>query len=386
MTDLQQQIKQRLAELVALPSVSAVDADFDMSNRSVVACLAEWYAEAGFAITLQEVGAQPHKQNLVARLGPDAGGGLVLSGHTDTVPYDAGRWHSDPFVLDEREGCWFGLGSADMKCFFPIVLAALDGFDARRLTAPLTLLATADEESCMAGARVLRDSGIRLGDYALIGEPTELIPIHKHKGIVIARIAVVGRSGHSSDPALGANALDCMHNIISALKQWRSEAATRFVDTDFAVPGPTLNLGRISGGDSPNRICAECELLFDIRLMPAMAIDPTMAEIRALVDRHCAADGCQGELTLPMTPLAALETRADSALLHNLVELSGQAPRTVAFATEGPFLHDLGCECVIFGPGNIATAHQPNEYVEVDRVMRMTTMVRQLIERLCCDE
>jgi len=131
-SDELESIRQRLAVLVAQPSVSCIDAALDMSNAAVVDTLSDWFAGAGFTVARQVVSTAPAKSNLIARVGSGSGG-LVLSGHTDTVPYDAGRWASDPFVLSERDGCWYGLGSADMKCFFPIVLAALEGFDVARL-------------------------------------------------------------------------------------------------------------------------------------------------------------------------------------------------------------------------------------------------------------
>lgn len=356
-----------------------------MSNAAVVARLADWFGRAGFRTTVQTVSESPLKQNLVARLGTGEGG-LVLSGHTDTVPCDAERWASDPYRLDERDGRWFGLGSADMKCFFPIVLAALEGFDRGRLRRPVTLLATADEESSMNGARRLAEDGVVLGRYALIGEPTELTPVHAHKGILIGRIALTGRSGHSSDPAYGASALECMVDILTALRRWREDAAARYADAAFAVPRPTLNFGRIVGGDSPNRICAACELSFDVRLMPGMEIDETTAALAAIVQQACDEHGVEGALELPMAPLPPLLTPADSALVAALTELSGNAATTVAFATEGPFLNALGCESVVFGPGSIATAHQPDEHVDIARALQMVDIVRTLIERLCCDD
>lgn len=376
-------IRQQLATLVAMPSVSAVDPEFDMSNAQVVDCLAEWSEAAGMTVTLQDVSAAPLKRNLVARTA-DGGGGLVLSGHTDTVPYDTDRWATDPFELVEKDGNWYGLGSADMKCFFPIALAALARVPRERLVRPVVLLATADEESSMNGARVVAGSGTELGDYAVIGEPTQLIPIYRHKGILIGRISIEGRSGHSSNPALGTNALDCMHAVIGDLMAWREDAARRFSDTAFEVPGATLNLGRISGGDSPNRICADCELLFDIRLMPGMEIAQVERELAAFVARRAQEHGTRGELVLPMQPLAPMSTPPESPIVQALSELSGNAPRTVAFATEGPFLNALGCQSVIFGPGNIDTAHQPNEYVEIDRALKMIDIVEALITRFCC--
>lgn len=236
----------------------------------------------------------------------------------------------------------------------------------------------------MAGARVLADAGLPLGECALIGEPTSLVPVCRHKGIVIGCIRVRGRSGHSSNPALGASALDCMHDIMGDLRQWRAAAAVRFRDTAFEVPGPTLNLGRIRGGDSPNRICAECELHFDIRVVPALPVATALAEIEAIVRARAGAAGVDAELLLPTPPVPALDTAPDLPLVTTLEALSGARQRTVAFATEGPFLNALGCPSVVFGPGDIAVAHQGDEHVEVARVARMIDILRQLIERFCC--
>ncbi|MEQ8231490.1 MAG: acetylornithine deacetylase, partial [Gammaproteobacteria bacterium] len=339
---------------------------------------------AGFDLERQHVAHGPDKLNLVARLG-DGDDGLVLSGHTDTVPCDASGWHGDPFTLEERDGrC--GLGTADMKVFFPIVLAALEGVERRRLRRPLVMLATADEESSMAGARHLEQAGRRLGRHVLIGEPTALVPIRKHKGIALGRIVLEGRSGHSSDPRLGANALDRMHEILGDLKAWRAEAAERHRDADFKLPGPTLNLGSIRGGDSPNRICGECELLFDIRAVPGLDIEGALEEIAGMVRRRAAASGVTGRLELPMQPLPALATAPDAALVSALEAATGTRAASVAFATEGPFLNALGAESVIFGPGDIATAHQPDEHVEIAKVETMIAILRTLIEQFCCHE
>ena len=382
MPDFLRQVETRLATLVALPSVSCVDRARDMSNLAVVDTLCQWYADAGFAIERQAVASAPAKVNMIARLGQGSGG-LVLSGHTDTVPYDAGRWASDPFTLSERDGRWYGLGSADMKCFFPVVLAALDGLAPARLRAPVIVLATADEESTMAGARAL--SAADLGRQAIIGEPTELIPVRKHKGIIIGRVEVSGRSGHSSNPALGASALDCMHDILSAFKRWRATAASAHRDGDFKVPIPTMNFGSITGGDSPNRICASCELLFDVRLLPGMDTASTLRELDALVAECATATGVSASLTLPMQPLLPLETARNAAIVRAAEEFTGTSSAAVAFATEAPFFSALGCATVILGPGSIDSAHQPNEFVEIAQVTRMIPILRALIERFCCN-
>ena len=177
-----------------------------------------------------------------------------------------------------------------------------------------------------------------------------------------------------------------MHDIMSDLKHWREAVAVRHHDAEFKVPVPTLNLGRIQGGDSPNRICASCELLFDIRVMPRMVIAEALGEIEDRVRARGALAGVAARLELPLAPLPALDTPASSPLVTALEALTGETARTVAFATEGPFLNALGCDTVICGPGDIATAHQPNEHVEIARIDRMIGITRSLIERFCCGD
>src|SRR5919197_4549814 len=241
------------AQLVAIPSVSSVDPYRDQTNRAVIELLAEWLAALGFEIELTTISEAPDKLNLIARLGQGAEG-LVLSGHTDTVPFDEGAWTTDPFILTEKDGRWYGLGAADMKGFFPLVIEAIRGLDRSALKRPLIILATADEESTMAGVRVLAQAGKPLGRYALIGEPTGLKPVHMHKGVLMGSIHLQGRAGHASDPRLGNNAIDGMYPVIGALLNWREELRTRYRNPLFEVMEPTLNLGSIHGGDSPNRI------------------------------------------------------------------------------------------------------------------------------------
>src|SRR5690606_37299728 len=225
----------------------------------------------GFEIEVLPIPGQPHKANLIATLGRGAGG-LVLAGHTDTVPCDPDRWASDPFSLTERDGRLYGLGATDMKGFFPVALEAARRFDQSKLQQPLIILATADEESSMDGARLLAELGRPKARYAVVGEPTGMKPVRMHKGIMMERVRVQGLAGHSSNPALGNNALEAMHLVIADLLAFRSELQNRYRNPGFAVPVPTLNLGHIHGGDNPNRICGHCELQFDLRPLPGMQV------------------------------------------------------------------------------------------------------------------
>jgi acetylornithine deacetylase/succinyl-diaminopimelate desuccinylase-like protein len=201
-----------LRTLVGTPSVSSPDPSFDQSNRAVVDHLAELCEQLGFRVEVVPLERSPHKANLIATLGPaDQPGGLVFSGHTDTVPYDRDQWHTDPFTLTQRDdGSLYGLGVADMKGFFPCALHAVRTLGAGALRKPVVLVATADEESTMWGAQQLVSEGRRLGRHAIIGEPTGMRPVRKHKGVMMERVLLEGSAGHSSDPSLGRNAIEGM--------------------------------------------------------------------------------------------------------------------------------------------------------------------------------
>ncbi len=387
MTVPSQTFKDALAELVAIPSVSSVDPALDMSNQPIVDRLANWLADLGFRIEQHDVPGQAGKVNLIARAGPDAAGaGLVLSGHTDTVPYDETGWDSDPFTLTEKNGRLYGLGSSDMKSFFPVITEVVREIDLGRLRQPLTVLATADEESNMHGARALVDSGVALGGQALIGEPTGLQPVYMHKGVMMAAIRLIGRAGHSSDPALGENALEGMHAVIGALLDWREELQAEHVNTDFRVPVPTLNLGSIHGGDNPNRICASCELGIDLRPLPGMDVGELKTELRQRVAAAVADLNLELEFCESFDGVAAMQTPREAEVVRVAEQLSGQTAGSVAFGTEGPYLNALGMDTVVLGAGDIAVAHQSNEYVPMDRIVPMQRIVAGMIRHFCMEQ
>jgi len=371
-----------IAELIEIPSVSSVTPDWDMPNQPVIDRLAERLEAGGWRVELIEVPDKPGKTNLLATLGR-GDGGLVLSGHTDTVPCDPQLWSSDPFALAERDNRLYGLGTADMKSFLALAMTACAGIDTAALKAPLMLLATADEESSMAGARALVAAGQPKARFAVIGEPTGLKPVRMHKGILMEAIRVEGRSGHSSDPSLGANALEGMHQIIAALLRWRDRLQAQSSDAAFAVPVSTMNLGHIRGGDNPNRICGSCELHIDVRMLPGLERQALRADLRKesrdavtndqlVVDFDALFDGVDPMLTPP-----------ESELVRAAEQLTGSPAEAVAFATEAPFLANLGMEVVVLGPGHIDQAHQPDEYLELGQIPRSIEILQALIQRFC---
>lgn len=372
-----------LKTLIGHPSISSTDPNDDQSNLPVIHALAEWLEILRFDVRIIPVSRS--KSNLVATLGnPDSGHGLVLSGHTDTVPYDAERWTSDPFKLTEKEQRLYGLGSADMKSFFGIVLEAVKLFEASRFRAPLVIVATADEESTMAGAKLLLAQGMAPGKYAVIGEPTSLKPVRMHKGVMMEAIRVRGRSGHSSNPALGASALEGMHRVLSELIQWRKELQHANRNPLFEVDVPTLNLGAIRGGDSPNRICAQCETLIDIRPLPGMDLQELRESLKHRLQSVLAGDsGLSLSIESLFDGLPAFETTSDSPFVRTCESLTGHPAGAVAFGTEAPYFSRLGMETVIIGPGSIDQAHQPDEFLPMDQIQPAIELIRNLIHRVC---
>ncbi|SDI36628.1 acetylornithine deacetylase [Pseudomonas panipatensis] len=373
-------LKDRFASLLASPSVSCTQASLDQSNRALVALLANWLGDLGFACELQEV--TPGKFNLLAVLGSGPGG-LVLAGHTDTVPYDDSLWSSDPLRLDERDGRWYGLGSCDMKGFFALAIEALLPLLDRPLRQPLIILATCDEESSMAGARALAAAGRPLGRAAVIGEPTNLRPIRLHKGVMMERIDILGQSGHSSDPRLGHSAMEAMHAAIGELLALRAQWQTQYNNPQFGVPQPTLNLGCIHGGDNPNRICGQCALEFDLRPLPGMQPEALRQAIRERLQPLAERFSVRLDYRPLFPAVPPFEQAADAELVQVAERLSGHSAEAVAFGTEAPYLQQLGCETLVLGPGDIACAHQPDEHLALDRIVPTVNLLRGLIQHYC---
>lgn len=372
----------QLRQLVGTPSVSSTDPSWDQGNREVIDLLATWLADMGFAVEIQPVSGDGAKANLIATRGSGPGG-LVLAGHTDTVPFDEGRWQSDPLALSERDNRLYGLGSTDMKGFFPIALAAAAEFVDADLQQPLILLATADEESSMNGARKLAASGKPKSRAAIIGEPTSLVPVRMHKGIMMEAVKVTGQAGHSSNPELGNSALEGMHAVLGELLHYRAELAQRYTNANFKIATPTLNLGCVHGGDSPNRICGQAELHFDLRMIPGGSNSEVREEIRARLEnigRERKLDIALASLIEDVTPF---EQDADSELVRLAEKLTGHSAESVAFATEAPFLQQLGMETIVMGPGSIDRAHQPDEYLELEQVQPGIALLTQFIRHYC---
>lgn len=372
---------ERLREIVSLNSISSEEPELDQSNESVIRCLERWLRELGFDVTLIKVKEKPLKYDLLARLG-EGDGGLLLSGHTDTVPADPASWKSAPLSLTETEDRYTGLGSIDMKGFFAFAADAAASFSGKKLREPLYILATSDEETTMNGAKAFMEQASIRPRAVIIGEPTSLTPVYKHKGYMAFRVIAHGRRAHSSNPAEGINAIEIMHRAIAGIMKFR-DSLKKFRSSDFKVPEPTLNIGIIRGGDSPNSVPDTCVMQFDVRPTELTPVDFIEKEVRKAIAQSAGEYSGSIEIEDLYPPLPAFGGGKDQPVVRKLAELSGNEPVTVGYATEAGLLSALTQNTVVFGAGSISNAHQPDEYLLKKEIEPMSRILREIICLIC---
>ncbi|HGS4857039.1 TPA: acetylornithine deacetylase [Vibrio cholerae] len=365
--------------LISTSSISSTDARWDEGNEQVIAKLADWLSALGFSIQIEQVA--PNKQNLIAKLGSGEGG-LLLAGHSDTVPFDEGRWNYNPHALTQANNRFYGLGTADMKGFFAFIYEAVNNVDWSKQTKPLYVLATCDEETTMLGARHFTENAPFKPDYCIIGEPTSLVPIRAHKGHVANAIRVTGKSGHSSNPALGVNAIEIMHEVLFALMQLRDRLIKEYHHPGFEIPTPTLNLGHIHGGDSPNRICGCCELHYDVRPLPGISLDGLDNLMRDALREVQQKWPGRIELVPLHDPIPGYECAHDHPFIHGISEICEQEAQTVNYCTEAPFLQQI-CPTLVLGPGSIDQAHQPDEFLAFEFIDPTVRVLSRAMQKYC---
>jgi acetylornithine deacetylase len=369
-------------QLIAAPSISAIEEHLCMSNKSVIELLAQWCESLGFTCEIIELESGKGRYNLLAKRG-QGDGGLMLAGHTDTVPFDDSRWNQNPFKLTELDNKLYGLGSIDMKGFFAFVLQAISELDEKQQTQPILILATADEETTMAGAQQICKHPNLKPSRCIIGEPTDMTPVFTHKGHMTTAIRVVGRSGHSSDPERGLNAIEVMHKVITKLLILKEQLKNKYSINHFKIPYPTLNLGNIHGGDNANRICGCCEMHIDMRPLPGLSVQELQALVLdATYDINQQYPNSVSVIDLH-EPIPAFTGSTDSALVKLAENIAGQKAVAVNYCTEAPFIQQLGCETIVMGPGSINQAHQPDEFLAMEKIKPSQQIISNLIKASC---
>ena len=372
---------ERYRQLIALPTISSLDANEDLSNKKLIELLANWLSDLGFETEILPVEGARQKYNLLATYG-EGEGGLLLAGHTDTVPFDEGRWTFDPFTLTEQAGKLYGLGTADMKGFFAFVVDVVSRLDLSQTRKPIRILATADEETTMLGARTFAQHSQIRPDCAIIGEPTSLVPIRAHKGHMGEAIRITGKSGHSSDPDRGINAIELMHEATGHLLKMRDELKTLYRNDFFKVPYPTMNLGNIHGGDAINRICACCELQLDMRPLPHLAVedlhDLLLSHLAPMLEKY----GDLIEIRNLHGGIPGYECEHSAQIVQVVEKLLGVPCESANYCTEAPYIQQL-CPTLVLGPGSIEQAHQVDEFLETRYIEPTQALLTKLIQHFC---
>jgi acetylornithine deacetylase len=337
-------------------------------------------------------GADGRKANLHAMIGPRQPGGLALSGHVDTVPVDGQAWTTDPFALRRRDGKLFGRGSCDMKGFVAACLAAVPDFQARPLVRPLHLFISYDEEVGCAGAKRLiedfNESGLR-PDLCVVGEPSGMKPILAHKGKLNLDVTVRGRTGHSSEPSKGVNAVQAAGEAIAwvAREARRLQAEGPFED-GFDPNHTTIHVGTVTGGTILNIIPEYAAFTMEWRFIPGDSphrhaermqawIRETIEPAMKSVDPAC---GFAFEVNLEMPGMAL---PPDHPLATVVKQVTGSnSTGKVSYGTEGGFYETAGIPTIICGPGHIAQAHQPDEWIAETELAACDRFIRHLADRL----
>jgi acetylornithine deacetylase len=364
-----------LLDLVAIPSVSS------MSNRSVIDYALAELNPTAWSIQLYAYrdAAGIEKVNLLATTGARVAE-LLLVCHTDTVPFDS-AWPEavNPKV---RNGKLYGRGSCDVKGYLACILAAVSELDVRRLSKPLAILLTADEEIGCVGAKYIAGKNAIRSRYAIVGEPTGLRPVRAGKGYALAEIVVRGKEAHSAFPARGRSAIYDGARVVARLEQVAKKLAAR-KNADFDPPYTTLNVGLIRGGTAKNIVPGECRITVEWRPVPgadpkwpAMLIQDELARLKRRYP------GFDAQLDVQrMDP--TFDPSSTDALATLVQSLARRRPATVAFGTEAAHLRSLTTETIVFGPGNMETAHKTGEFVPTAELNKCVEILKKVIERLC---
>ena len=363
----------------------SMDTTSSNSNVAMADFIANLYDRRGAEIVRIASQSEP-KVNLAIRLGPpgdERRGGLILSGHMDTVPARESDWLSDPFVLTERGENFYARGAADMKGFLALAIDATRGLDSSKLREPLVLIFTYDEEVGCLGARRFVEawpSDRRLPRNAIIGEPTSLRVVRMHKGHLKLRVAARGKGAHSGYPHLGVNAIEKGARIIEALGRLRRELESERPSHSEhfpEVPYVSLNIATVRGGNAINVVPALCEIEVGIRLLPGMKVDEIMERVRRAV--HGVDAAAEVEILSDSPPLLV---DREAPIHHDLATRMNQtSTETVSFASDAGWFQTLGIDCVLFGPGSIEVAHRANEFMPREELERGAELIREVIEK-----
>ncbi len=376
-----------------LTRLVAFDTTSHKSNLALVEAVEAWLDALGVR-SMRVTDAAGKKANLLFSIGPAVAGGVVLSGHTDVVPVDGQDWSSDPWTLTERDGRLYGRGAADMKSFLAAGLSRVPAMLAAKLERPVHFALSYDEEVGLLGAPSLIaaiSANVPEPGLVIVGEPTGMRIVDRHKGIMGLRTTVLGHEAHSSQTHLGVSANMLAARLMSQIAEIADRlagAAPEAAGTGFEPPYATVTIGLINGGTAPNILARKCDFVWDIR-------SPSPTEARAVYD-EVQAHARQLELPLQarfpacgirteiLSDVPALTGAASTPARELVSRLTGNpACEAASYVAEAGLFERAGLPTVICGPGWIAQAHQPDEYIEISQLDACELFMDRLIEASC---
>jgi len=369
---------------------------FDTTSRNSNLPLIDFVSEylGAYGVQLVRVpSADGGKANLYATLGPKAPGGIVLSGHTDVVPVDGQDWHTDPWTLTEKDGKLYGRGTCDMKSFSGVALALVPEFLARGLRTPLHFALSYDEEVGCQGVRPLiariteRFARPRL---VIVGEPTTMQVVTAHKGIRAFSTTVRGHEVHSSQTHKGVNAIAIAAELIRFLGELAKEQEKIGDATGrFEPPYTSVHVGMIEGGTALNIVPRHCRFQWEFRPLPGAdetaIIDRFNAFVQKKILPRMRAIAPEADvITEEKHSIPSFRAAPDSPAVPMALKLAAQnETHSVSFGTEAGLFEEGGFPTVICGPGDIAQAHQPNEFISLQQIEACELFFRRLMDEIC---
>lgn len=376
--------REMLAKLVSFNTES------QRSNLEIIDFCRDYLASHGIESTLVP-SPDGEKANLFATIGPKVDGGVVLSGHTDVVPVTGQDWSSDPWTLTERDGKLYGRGTCDMKGFDAIALALVPEMIAAPLKRPVHIALSYDEEVGCIGARFLAKAMTAAGlkpSAVIVGEPSMMQVVTGHKGGTRLRTTVRGHAVHSSRVDIGVPAVMIAGQLIAWSADVMAENKARTKDDNgFVPPYTTLHVGTVEGGTAVNITAELCTFNHEVRVVPGdEGVDyvgrykARVTELEAQMKAIAPETGITVEITSSTPPLGPEVEGAAEALSRRLTGDNGS--HVVAYGTEGGLFQAEGWSTVVCGPGDIAQAHQPDEFITIAQLDAGATFVRGLIAEL----
>ncbi len=375
--------REMLSSLVAFPTVS------DRSNLDLISFV-EDYLHGHDIPTRRVPDATGEKSSLLALIGPEVEGGVVLSGHTDVVPVAGQDWSTDPFTVTERDGRLFGRGTCDMKGFLACGLALAPQMRAADLKRPILLALSYDEEIGCLGAppmieRMLAD--LPRPEAVIVGEPSLMQVVTGHKASWGMEVNVRGHEVHSSLIHTGVSAVMTAARLVAWMDAAMAENRRTAGPNEFEPPWTTLHAGMISGGTAGNITARDCRFIGEIRIVPGETVTEWrtrfMDEVARLEAEIRAVHPDASISVRTRMELAGFEPETDGPAETLARGLTGDnVRRVVAYQTEAGQFQEKGLSTVICGPGSIEQAHQPNEFISLDQLDAGTEFVHRLIQRL----